>query len=444
MTGFSLEEIAAMCVELGVEPGAVASNGAEVEPIVIESAEPLPDPLPAKVAELVAEHAEPGSRSERTLALVTACVRAGFTDGQVLAAALRHQPTRDRHPSEAAFIADVGRCAAKARAVWTEYLGQLEDYIGEEEPKSLDTEPANPVLASRLDWPSFWAEDHNDEQWALEPLIPNRRGTSVIAPGKAGKSLFVLDVVARAAAGLPSLLRPGGEPLRVLYLDCEMTAADAQERLEDFGFGPAVDLSSLHYALLPSLAPLDTREGGAQLVEAALELDVQVVVIDPLARTIVGEEDKADTLAAFNRWTGTALKRHGIAWLRTDHAGKDLARGARGSSAKNDDIDVAWQLSRTEGGVTLKRTHSRIGWVPERIDVTIEDGPPLRHVIGARSWTAGTAELAVELDRLEVPLELGERKAREYAKDRDAEFRATGTVLRAAIQYRREADWGAE
>jgi hypothetical protein len=443
VSGFTLEELSAMWGELGIEPDRVRSNGAAVAPVVIGEAEPLPDPVPARVVALLDEHAEAGTRSQRTLALVTACVRAGFTDAQILTAASRHQPTRDRHRSEQALCADVARCVGKARAAWTEYLEQLDDWIkAAGSQATADDEHTNPVVASLLDWPAFWRQDHNAEQWALEPLLANGRGHALYATAKDGKSLFVLSVVARAAAGMPALLRPGGEPLRVLYVDAEMTEADAQERLEDFGFGPETDLSALSYALLPSLAPLDTREGGAQLVEAALDRKAEVVVVDPLARTIIGEEDKADTLAAFNRWTGTALKRHGIAWLRVDHAGKDVTRGARGSSAKNDDVDVVWHLARTESGLLLKRTHSRIGWVPERVDVTIE-ADPLRHVVGPRSWPTGTSELAVELDRLEIPLDAGERRVRELAKGADPDFAARGTRLRAAIQFRREADWDA-
>jgi len=43
-------------------------------------------------------------------------------------------------------------------------------------------------------------------------------------------------------------------------LDDEM-GEDLYERRSDMGHGPNVDLSRLKHALLPTLAPLDTKEG---------------------------------------------------------------------------------------------------------------------------------------------------------------------------------------
>src|SRR5205823_2611131 len=75
---------------------------------------------------------------------------------------------------------------------------------------------------------------------------------------KAGKSLFLLHSVVK-------LIDAG---VVVLYFDYEMTEDDLYERLQDMGCGPEVDLSRLRYALLPTLPPLDTRDGGAALLAA--------------------------------------------------------------------------------------------------------------------------------------------------------------------------------
>lgn len=439
MTGFSLAELEAMCSELGVEPARLPSNGAAVEPVVVTAGEALPDPLPERVRELLCEDAVPGTRSERSMALVAACVRCGFTDGQVLSAALLHRPTRDRHRSDTSLLGDVGRCLAKARAAAAEVDAKLAEWAPT--PDAETTEPGNPVLASLLDWPTFWATDRADHAWTVEPLLARGRGHAIWAAAKAGKSLVMLNVAARAAAGLPVLSRPAGDPLRVLYLDAEMSEDDVAERLEEMGLDGA-DLSALHYALLPALAPLDTLAGGAQLVEAALELGVELVCVDTLARTLVGEENSSDTLRAFARFTGLGLKRAGIGYVRLDHAGHDASTHARGSSAKADDVDVVWNLTATDDGVRLKRTHSRVSWIPERLDLARTE-LPLGFELASESYPVGTAELAVELDRLGVPVELGERTARQHAKAVDPDFTATGTVLRAAIRYRKMAGWEA-
>ena len=46
----------------------------------------------------------------------------------------------------------------------------------------------------------------------------------------------------------------------------------------------------------------------------------------------------------------------------------------RGSSAKNDDVDLVWKLTRCDlgngrNGVSLERTHSRISWVQEKLTI---------------------------------------------------------------------------
>ena len=53
----------------------------------------------------------------------------------------------------------------------------------------------------------------------------------------------------------------------------EMSPDDVFDRLEDMGYGPDVDFTRFHYAFAPDLAPLDTREGAAELdrwIDAAL------------------------------------------------------------------------------------------------------------------------------------------------------------------------------
>ena len=53
-----------------------------------------------------------------------------------------------------------------------------------------------------------------------------------------------------------------------------------------------------------------------------------------------GECHSHAALRAFARWTGANLRAEGIAWARLDHGGKNPSQGQRGTSAKNDDVDV--------------------------------------------------------------------------------------------------------
>jgi 5S rRNA maturation endonuclease (ribonuclease M5) len=295
-------------------------------------------------------------------------------------------------------------------------------------------------LAHLVNWTEFWTQTHAEENWVAWPLIPEGRTIALYAPAKAGKSTVVLAVAVAAATGVAPLKHSTEtyEPQPILYLDYEMTPADLYERLSELGYGADTDLSRLHYALLPSIPPLDTAEGAEHLVTLALELGVKAVVVDTFGRAVAGDENDADTVRHFYRHTGQVLKHHGIACLRTDHSGKDLDKGQRGSSAKNDDVDVVFRLSRAQNGVVLARTHSRISWAPERIEIArIEHDAGVSYEIAPRKqYPDGTASLAETLDELDVPIET--TVARAGAALREAGHRASNEKLRAAIQMRKE------
>lgn len=290
-----------------------------------------------------------------------------------------------------------------------------------------------------IDWPEFWNREQRTEEWAIPQIVPAGRLVTMWAARKTGKSLLALDVAAAAATGRSSLGQAATEPISVVYLDLEMTEDDLQERLTDLGYGPDDDLSLLHYYLLPTLPPLDDYAGGAALM-ALVELhQPTLVVIDTLARVVAGDENSADTYRAFYRATGLRLKQAGVAVLRLDHAGKELDRGERGSSAKGDDVDLSWQLREAGGGdYLLKRSYSRIAWVPEQLKIR-RQLDPLRHVIAQDSWPAGTAPCADHLDRLDVELSATVMVAIAALKAADVQPRRK-EIVAAAMRWRRHPD----
>jgi len=291
-----------------------------------------------------------------------------------------------------------------------------------------------------LNWQEFWQTDHVTEDWLIEPFLPTGRAVSIYAPAKTGKSLIVLSAVAAACTGRSVWGLPPQPPVRMLYLDYEMTPNDLRERLELLSYGPDDDLSNLRYALIPTLPPFDTAEGGQMLLELAQAENVKGVVIDTFGRATQGDENDADTTRAYYRHTGGLLKKHGIASARTDHAGKDLERGQRGSSAKNDDVDLVWKLGRTEEGVKVTRTHSRMSWVPEVIDLVrhedVYGGWEFRRAAGSAGWPAGTKDVAATLDALGLPVDVSTRKAADALKEAGQGIRRT--VVTAAVKWRKQ------
>jgi hypothetical protein len=311
-------------------------------------------------------------------------------------------------------------------------IDELRPWPTQDEP---DVDPVDEFAHMHfIDWGEFWSEE-STEEWLAEPALPKGRAVAIAATAKVGKSLFLLDIAAALATGRPALGQPARPPIHVLYCDYEMTKDDLRERLEDLGYGPDDDMSHFHYAHLPSLPPLDTAAGGQALLQAALATGAELVVIDTLARAVQGAENDADTYRQHYLHTVMLLKQQGITTVRLDHLGKDKEKGARGSSAKNDDVDVVWQMSPSDNGILLKRTHSRVPWVPDQIAIT-RHTDPLRHaVVGHMAWPEGTKDCAQLLDSLGVALDASRRTAQAALKAVDKGKREA--IVRAALKYRK-------
>lgn len=287
-----------------------------------------------------------------------------------------------------------------------------------------------------IDWDAFWSRQHSGEEWALESVLPAGRQAGVYAAAKVGKSLLALDMAAARATGRPVLGQSPSSPLTVAYLDLEMSEDDLWERLDDLGYGPEDDLSRLAYYSLPSLPPLDTALGGKVLSDLVAKCGATVVVLDTMARVVFGEENLADTYRRFYRYTGRLLKEAGVALLRLDHEGKTSTHGARGSSAKDDDLDVVWRLSAVEGRLLkLARMRSRVPWVPAEVLLRRDEDPVLCHRLARDAVPAGTAEAAQLLDELEVPLDATSATAMRALKDAGKGRRKM--VVLAAQKHRR-------
>lgn len=274
----------------------------------------------------------------------------------------------------------------------------------------------NPLL---INWPDFWNTDFVSEEWIAWPLIPAGRQVALYAPAKTGKSIVTLAACAAAATGRPIFGAPAAPPRNVLYLDYEMTASDLHERLETLGYSADDDLTHFHYALLPALPPLNTDKGCLAVCQLAAEVDAAAVVIDTMGRAVVGEESKSDSYREFAQTTGIALKAAGRAMLRTDHAGKEREKGQRGSSAKNDDVDIVYRIDKAEGGWTITRTHSRVSWAPEKVAIDRHERDDHAELVAVRKdkvYAAGTKELADQLRGLGVTPDTTKRAATEMFK----------------------------
>jgi hypothetical protein len=293
-----------------------------------------------------------------------------------------------------------------------------------------------------VDWAALRSAEDIEHAWLVEGFWPAGRAMALWAPAKTGKSELALVVAANLALGIDAFSGAAIEPVDVLYLDYEMTEDDLRERLDDLGLLDA-DLHRLHYALVPALPALDLDLGGLAIEAEVVRTGSRAVVFDTFGRAVAGKEDEADTVRAFYRYTGARLKRMGVAYLRTDHAGKDVAKGQRGSSAKRDDVDIVWQAQRSRAGTTLSCAGaSRLGWVGPSLDLDRIETDEATIVYRRRHDTevliidAHVAAKMTDLDAAGIPLDWGRRRTIKALADKGIEAGRWAT-LSAAIKARK-------
>ena len=278
-----------------------------------------------------------------------------------------------------------------------------------------------------LNWDEFWEGDL-DEDFLVDPLIAKHRLTALFAAGKTGKSLLTLEVAAALATATQTLNSTLTEPASVVYIDQEMTPADLMDRLEVLGYSKTDRglHEHLHYYQMQSFAPLDTPEGGQDLWTVWQRHEPELMVIDTVARVVQGEENSADTYRALYRESLLRIKATGTAILRIDHAGKDAAKGQRGSSAKNDDVDVVWRLDRiNDNALQLICDRKRMGWVPSQVSITRKEDSQgrLRHFTEQIHLTPNQESVVQFLDDDGAPHDISRRKVRKDYPD--LQFRNT-------------------
>jgi len=298
-----------------------------------------------------------------------------------------------------------------------------------------------------LEWSTFRARDRHAEDWLVEGFWPRRRAMLCHAKAGTGKSELALYVATCMAMGAdPWTGYQEIEPIRVAYFDFEMDEDQVDDRLNDLGFDDSfnlADLEDLRYFVLPPIAKLDTAHGAEAFLGALEHERVEAVIIDTFSRVITDDENEAKTVQRFFEFTGQALKREGIGQWRIDHTGKDATKGARGSSAKNEDVDFVWEMKRTDDNAGLKLTATKQrGIVDTPLVLQRLDDPFVhyRRAVDISTMAPGTdvTQKVYQLEQAGIDPAWGFDKARKALMDAGLEV-GRKTTLQAAIRWRREA-----
>jgi hypothetical protein len=287
------------------------------------------------------------------------------------------------------------------RGATAEELDKLDEQHRQHEERRTTTGHGPSHLASSfVDWDPFFATDFGQVELLPGKLMAPGQQITVVGDGKAGKSLLVQEWLWRMATGQSFLGDRPQAPISVLYVDAENGHQDIQERFLSYGAGPG-RMGLLTYASFPPIRPLDTAGGGADLMAMVTDTEARVVCLDTVSRFISGPENEADTWLSLYRHTLMPLKRAGIASVRLDHLGKDSERGARGSSAKTQDVDHVWELRAQGGGsLLLKRTHTRTGIGPEVFSIVRQ-----ARRNGDHYMPGGTRHVLMEYEQMQEAME---------------------------------------
>lgn len=292
-------------------------------------------------------------------------------------------------------------------------------------------------------------KESTTEDWLLEPLIVRGGLTQLSSVPAEGKSVLSFDIcMALANADRYVLGVKPVRPIRVVVVDFENDVQrDVGRWLRNLGYtAEPHHYENIRYVTMPSVEALNTPRGGASVLVTALEHRAELVVIDTLSRSIDGDENDASTFLNWYRFCGMPLKREGIACLRLDHLGKSAEKGARGSSAKMGDVDLAWELRPSDAAtyrlvctkhrMPLVETHLPVNRVAEVWEGDVLTSP-LRHEVEVKltEHEARVTALMKTLDDSSVPDDASVRTVKGLRDE--LEFTAKSDVIEDAVRRRK-------
>lgn len=205
--------------------------------------------------------------------------------------------------------------------------------------------------------------------YRVDRLLPSGGNAILTAQFKAGKTSTVNHLVKCLADGHRFL----GEfstvipERRIAVWNYEVGRDQYRRWLRDVDVADTARVVPL--TLRGKRVPLRTKHVEDWAVRWLVEHDVEVWVIDPLARAIIGSADSendAVQLGAFFDTIDVIKERAGVAeCIIPVHTGRGEGERARGSTRIDDWPDVAWTLIKNDEGERFFRAYGRDVEVPE-------------------------------------------------------------------------------
>jgi hypothetical protein len=200
----------------------------------------------------------------------------------------------------------------------------------------------------------------------IKGLLDEGAMSVIYAPSNVGKSFFMLDVAFHIATGRDWRGHKIKKPGAVLYLAAEggygfINRVVAIKRHHDLS-----DDADIPLAVLPCpvdlLDPNADREAISDLIDQVaqeFEMPVVLLVLDTLSRIMSGgDENGAKDMTSVVSNIDAIRSRDSVHTSIVHHAGKDIAKGARGHSSLRAATDTEIELTRTGEGADKSFTVS--------------------------------------------------------------------------------------
>jgi hypothetical protein len=191
-------------------------------------------------------------------------------------------------------------------------------------------------------------------EWLVDGVLPDAEFSVLYGPPGAGKSFAALDIALHVAMGRPwhgKATKRGA----VLYIAGEGVGGMGQ-RVKAWQSANAARGNPPLYVVPQAVAMVDAAELSKLLATIdAMGEPVALVVIDTVARSLVGEdENDAKAMGVFVE-AAESIKRHTrAAVLGIHHSGKDITRGLRGSSSLLAGVYASLKTERSGDVLTIK------------------------------------------------------------------------------------------
>lgn len=187
---------------------------------------------------------------------------------------------------------------------------------------------------AQLDLPQapFWIQD-----W-----LPKMGKFLLYAPRKSGKSYLSYQMARCIGEGLPFLGMPTQQG-RVLLLQFELGTAVLQQRIVK---DTKKQYPNVFVGTSFSLK-IDDSESKKLLWKAIEAVQPDVLILDPLYKIMSGDENETKDMKAIVEVLDQTISMFKCSIVIFHHAGKDISRGARGSSVIEDWVDTALEMKKT-------------------------------------------------------------------------------------------------